>query len=132
MKLSINNLFSENSISKTLLLSTFIAYAITIICFIFYAILLTYSQITENYLSLIVTIITVLSVFISGFETAKKVNNKGLFWGGLAGLIYASLLLIVGYSFSDSFTIDLKSFFLVLLMLLSGSVGGIFGINLKK
>ncbi len=132
MKTTYLNLFSTNGNGKVLLFSTLIAYAITVIGFIAYASLLTYTQISGNNIGVIVTLITVFAVFIGGFDTAKNSSSRGLLWGLVSGLLYSLILLFIAFVFSEAFSVDGKSFFLILLMILTGGVGGVFGINFKR
>lgn len=109
-----------------------IAYAITCIIFIGYAILLTYTSMTEQGITLVVTITTVISALVAGFDSAKGAKEKGWFWGITAGLIYALILVAIGAWIGEGFAFDVRSVSLIILSIAGGGLGGVIGINLKK
>ena len=109
-----------------------IAYAITCIVFITYAILLTYTNITEKNISLVVTISTIISVIIAGFDSAKGASGKGWLWGMISGAVYAVLLLCIMTWIRKAFLMDSRAITLLILSLAGGGLGGVVGINMKK
>ncbi len=109
-----------------------IGYAITCIIFIAYAILLTYTNITEKNIPIVVLATVVLSVLVAGYDAAKAVEKKGWLWGMLAGLLYAVIMILIGLSVLRNFGLDGKMFTLLVLSLAGGGLGGIIGINFKK
>ncbi len=122
----------EYSEIKNLMVGVLLGYAITIISFLGYAMLLTYTDTSDLNINTITTIITVFSVLVAGFDTAKNSKNKGLLWGLLSGFTYSLILLIVGNVFVENFVLDIQSIFLIFLSILAGAIGGVFGINLKR
>lgn len=109
-----------------------VAYAITCVIFIGYAILLTYTSITEKNISLVVTITTIISALVAGFDSARGAKEKGWFWGVIAGICYAVILIAIGTWFSEGFSFDARSVTLLILAIASGGLGGVLGINVKK
>ncbi len=117
---------------KKLMIGVLIGYAITIIGFLGYAMMLTYTDVVDTNINMVITIITVISVLVAGFDTAKNSESKGFFWGLFAGFTYSLIMLIIGNAFVENFVLDMQSILLMVLSILVGGVGGIFGINLKK
>lgn len=109
-----------------------IAYAITCIVFIGYAILITYSNFSGENLPLVVTITSLVSVVVAGFDSAKGAENKGWLWGIIAGFIYAIILMCIGLWVNKSFGIDSRTITLFVLSIAGGGLGGVLGINLRK
>lgn len=116
---------------KCLIGGVSIGYAITVIIFIFYAILLTYTNLSDKNMDIVVIITTVLSVMIAGFDTTKNANSKGLMWGVLAGLLYAMILLFVSTLIDGKMIFDAETIITFLVAMASGGIGGIIGINKK-
>ena len=116
----------------TMLKATLIAYAITCISFIACALLLRYTAFKEENVSIFVTITCVLSVLISGFDSAKSVPKNGWFWGLVAGAVYAVIWVFFGILFTVNFGIDSRTLTIVILSIAAGGLGGVIGINLKK
>ncbi len=117
---------------KGLFSGVVIAYAITFIVFISYALLLTYTDVSDTKLEMVIVITTLLSVVVAGFDAAKMANNRGLIWGVVAGGLYAVILIIIGGIITGSFTIEGKSLSTLLISMSGGGIGGIVGINFKK
>lgn len=109
-----------------------IAYAITCIVFIGYAILLTYTSVTESNIPLVVTITSIISVMVAGFDAARVSSNKGWLWGLIAGFVYGILLICIMIWVQKAVIIDSRTITLVILSLAGGGLGGVIGINFKK
>jgi putative membrane protein (TIGR04086 family) len=108
-----------------------IAYAITCVIFIGYAILLTYSNVSEKNISLVVTITCIISVIVAGFDASRGAAGKGWLWGMIAGALYAVILCAIMMWVQKTLTIDSRGVTLLILSLAGGGLGGIIGINMK-
>lgn len=117
---------------KALIKGNFVAYTITIMVFLIYAILLTYTEMTEKNTQVIVMTTTVISMLFSGFISARGFKSKGLFYGMVAGLIYAVIMILVGLCILPVIAITSKFIIILILSVSAGGVGGILGINTKK
>lgn len=110
-----------------------IAYAITIIIFIAYAIILTYTEFTEKQIPIVVIITIIISVMVAGYDSAKSANSKGWLWGMTAGLIYAVILIIIGVlSTKGNIEIEFSTIVMLIMSIAGGGLGGMIGINAKK
>jgi len=108
-----------------------IALAVTCIVFIAYALLVTYSSVTEKYTVLVVVATAVVSVVVAGFDTAKAAADKGWMWGMCSGFLYALVILIVGAFVGKGLAFNLSMVTTLVISLAGGGLGGIFGINAK-
>lgn len=130
------NILQENSDNNKGLFSlakgTVFAYFITVTVFIIYGVLLTYTDVTEENLQMVVMITTVVSVLISGFISARGVNSKGLLYGMLAGIIYSTIMIMIGLCILPAIQFNFKFVMILILSICGGGVGGIIGINLKR
>lgn len=109
-----------------------IAFAITCIVFITYALILTYTSITEQNIPLVSLICTVVSAAVAGFDSAKGAKSRGLIWGMAAGVIYAVLLFAICILSGAEFVLNGGKMTLLLISLAGGGIGGIMGINIHK
>ncbi|MCL1924169.1 MAG: TIGR04086 family membrane protein [Defluviitaleaceae bacterium] len=116
---------------KKLSTGVLLAYAVTVFVFLIYSILLTYTQMTEEHLNLTVIITVIISGLIAGVDTARGQKSRGIFWGALAGSVYSALLIVLMYSMSDVLNIARAILFFII-SIVTGSLGGVLGINLKK
>ncbi len=117
---------------KGVMSGVIIGYAITFIVFITYAMLLTYSNVGESKLDMVVVITTLFAVMVAGFDAAKMAESRGLFWGVVAGLMYAVILIIIGFIVTDTLQLNGKDITTMLISMAGGGIGGIVGINFKK
>ena len=109
-----------------------VAYAITCIVFIIYAVLLKYSAVSEGNIRLVVTITSLISVIVAGFDAAKGAKKSGWLWGVIAGAIYAVILICIGIFINGDFTLDTSSVVLIVLSIAGGGLGGVIGINFSR
>ena len=108
-----------------------LAYAVTVFVFLVYSILLTYTNMTEEYLNATVLITIGISSLIAGIDTARSQRSRGIFWGALAGTIYVLCVMVLMYALTETLNIARAiSFFIISIVF--GSFGGVLGINFRK
>jgi len=129
-----NNLVTEENKSqiKQLIIGVLMGYAITSIVFLAYAMLITYTQMSERNLPVVVAITTLLSVMIAGFDAAKGAPQRGWMWGMAAGFIYVAVLAIIMFVMLPGFFVDGRTLTVIVLSIAGGGLGGILGINIRK
>ena len=110
--------------------SVAIAYAITLILIMIFAILLTYTNVPESFMETGVLIISVLSILISSFLSVKKIKENGLRNGALIGMSYVLILYILSSVFITGFGLSSYSITTIILCGIIGMVGGIIGVNM--
>ncbi|MBR1442580.1 MAG: TIGR04086 family membrane protein, partial [Firmicutes bacterium] len=103
-------------------------YIITGAVFIIYALLLTYSDMTDKNLSVTVMGAVIVSTAAAGMLTAFAAEKKGLMWGAAAGLIYALIMIMVGMCMAENIGIGAKTAMTAVLSAAGGGMGGIVGI----
>lgn len=109
-----------------------VSYLITIPAFIIFAFILTYTSFPEKFIPSAVTFTTVISVLIAGSSATRNVKNKGWMNGGLVGLLYVIVLYLISSIIFKNFDIDKHVIMILIIGVLTGAIGGIIGINLKK
>ena len=117
---------------KQLIWGVLMGYAITVIVFLAYAMLITYTQMSERNLPTVVAITTLLSVMVAGFDAAKGAPSRGWMWGMIAGAIYVAVLAIIMFVMLPGFFVDGRTVTVVVLSVAGGGLGGILGINIRK
>ena len=75
-------------------------------------------------------IITSIVMLVSGFLIGRKSEKKGFISGGILGLIFIFILIILGLFFKTDF--NLGRFIYYIILILSSMLGSIIGINKKK
>ncbi|MGQ7873462.1 TIGR04086 family membrane protein [Bacillus sp. 1A] len=95
------------------------------------ALLLKFTDMTEETLAVTIFILALLSMLISGFTAGKKVQGKGWLVGFTTGLTFAILVFLVNYlGFSQ--TLSNSQLLYQLALMGASTLGGIFGVNMSK
>ena len=115
----------------SVLKSVAVAYGITILFLFIFAILVTYTDFPEGFVSAVVLVMTVLSVMLSGVLTARGNKTQGWLCGALSGVLYMMLLYVLSSLAFDYISFCLNTVSIFLIGLFSGTFGGIIGINMK-
>ena len=115
------------SIGKAIIVS----YIITIPAFVIFAFILTYTNFPEKYMIPAVVITTIISILVAGSTVTRKVRSRGWLNGGMVGFIYILILFIFSSIIFNSFTIDRYVITMAVIGVLTGSIGGILGVNMK-
>lgn len=95
------------------------------------ALLLFLTSMQESSLLNISYIIHGISLFAGGMVSGKRSGQRGWYHGGILGIIYSAIILIIGFLTYDS-GIDKNSLILLIETFLCGALGGILGVNSKK
>lgn len=117
---------------KHMAVGVIMAYAITGIAFLAYAMLITYTNMSERNMPAVVAITTLLSVMVAGFDAAKGAPRRGWLWGMGAGAIYVLIMAIIMVGLLPDFAADSRTLTTILIGVAGGGLGGILGINLRR
>ena len=117
---------------KHLSIGVLMAYAITGIVFLGFAMLITYTNMSERSLPAVVAITTVLSVMVAGFDAARGAESRGWLWGMAAGFVYILIMAVIMAVLLPVFSVDARTVLISVLGIAGGGLGGIFGINMKR
>lgn len=76
---------------------------------------------------------TLVAIAYGGFNTGKKAKRRGLIYGGVVGLVFAIVAVMIGLGNADGpqAIITLTSLKRVLLSVIAGCIGGMFGVALS-
>lgn len=109
-----------------------VAYVITVPTFMLFALLLTNIDFPERLITHVVVITTVISVLFAGSTSTRGLKSKGWLNGGIVGFIYMLLLYFISSLIFNNFAIDKYVVTMAVIGILTGAIGGIIGINMKK
>ncbi len=112
--------------------SVLIAYIITFILTLVYAILLSYTDISESTIPTCMFVINIFSVFIASSIAVIKIKENGLKNGGLVGLMYIIIMYLLSSLTSVGFAVSGYAISTIIFNILLGMVGGIIGVNIAK
>lgn len=128
VKLSENLSESGNNIKK-IIKGSVISIVITLIGLVIFAILLTYTSMSESTIPAVTIIITVISILIGSSLCMSTVKKNGIINGMLIGLIYIAFIYILSSIIEGNFALNLKSIIMIVGAIIAGAVGGIIGVN---
>ncbi len=114
-------------ILRGILLALLVLLISIVILAVIYSFIFTFSTEVLNKIILILSIIIVL---FTGFYIARRVENYGWLNGGLGGMIFMGIVTLLG-SLNVALTLQ-PVFFVLILGLILGSIGGMIGINLRN
>ncbi|MDR0266787.1 TIGR04086 family membrane protein [Paenibacillus sp.] len=95
------------------------------------SLLLWSSGLREENLSRYVYVVHAIAAILGGLVAGKRSGKRGWYHGGITGIIYGLLIMIIGFLALDS---HLRAGDLALLttVFASAAIGGMFGVNLKN
>ena len=104
---------------------------ISLILLLIFAILLCYTNLSENSIKPTILVITGVGILIGSMISAKKIRKNGLINGGMVGAVYIIILYMVSSLTITNFSITINSLTMLIVAIITGMIGGIIGINLK-
>lgn len=113
-----------------LLKGLLLAFIVTSVLIIFFSLLLTYSTLRESKMPLLNTVIMIVSITSGSIYIGRRIKEKGWINGGLIGISYYIILIMLNFLFLKPFTIDIFSITKLFLASITGVIGGIIGINI--
>lgn len=116
---------------SSVLKSVGVAYALTFALILIFSALLCFTDLPESTIALGLIFIAVLSNFVAGALMGTKAKTRGLINGALGGIAYLAVLYVIGLALYGKIAFDQSTVAMLIICLTAGSVGGIFGVNLR-
>lgn len=88
-------------------------------------------SIPQGLLAPLVIAVSVLSSFAAGYVAARISKKRGMLFGAASGLLLFALFLFAGLAVSNKATEPAQAGIRLLVMILSGSIGGILSVSKK-
>lgn len=114
-----------------ILKGSIIALILTIIMLTIYAAILSYTNVSEDSMTLVILFIAGLSIIIGSSITNIKLKRKGIINGALIGLIYILIIYILSSVITGVFNLNSNSIIMIIVSIVTGMIGGIIGVNMK-
>jgi len=125
----------EENVKENIFLLMFkgvvISIVLTLIAILILSIILAFTSVSENVVTSAVIFLSSFSILLGAYVIAKKVNNRGIVYGSMVGLIYMMLLYLISSILNSDYSLNFNSIIMIALGVVGGAVGGILGINLK-
>ena len=122
----------EEGISKNfinIIKGVIISIVFTLIFLFIFSIILTYTTISESFITPTIIVITAISIFIGSSIGNIKMKKNGLFNGALIGGIYLLSIYLLSGITSQNFALSTQSIIIIIAGMICGMFGGIIGVN---
>jgi len=126
-----NNIQVEktNNVFNKVLIGIVISFFVTLTTIFMFSIMLTYTNISEDIIPIVIIILTFISILIGAIISMKKTSKNGMINGGLIGGTYVVLLYLVSSLLNNSFALNGYTIVMIITGIVSGIIGGIIGVN---
>lgn len=124
----------EEGISKNfinIIKGVIISIVFTLIFLFIFSIILTYTTISESFITPTIIVITAISIFIGSSIGNIKMKKNGLFNGALIGGIYLLSIYLLSGIINQNFSLSTQSIIIIVAGMICGMFGGIIGVNKK-
>lgn len=124
----------EENISRNfinIIKGVIISIIFTLIALFIFSIILTYTNISEQFINPVIIVTTAISIFIGSSIGSLKMNKNGLLNGALIGGIYLISLYLLSGIINKNFSINMHSLIIIISGMVCGMFGGIIGVNKK-
>ena len=114
---------------KNIIKGVIISIIFTLIFLFVFSIILTYTNVSETFISPVIIVVTAISIFIGSSIGNLKMRKNGLLNGALIGGIYLLSIYILSGIINKNFSLTVQSLIIIVSGILCGMFGGIIGVN---
>ena len=122
----------EDGISRNfvnIIKGVIISIIFTLIFLFIFSIILTYTNISESFITPVIIVITAISIFIGSSIGNIKMKKNGLLNGALIGGIYLLSIYLLSGIINKNFSLSTSSIIIIISGMICGMFGGIIGVN---
>lgn len=101
----------------------------TLILLFIFSVILTYTSVSEKFITPTIIVITAISVFIGSTIGNFKVKKNGLINGAIIGGVYLASIYLLSSIINNNFAFTMQSVVMIIAGVLCGMFGGIIGVN---
>lgn len=130
-----NIIKEESEIKKNtirIMKGSLFAILVSLILLLIFALLLTYTELSEDTITPVVITIVGISILVGSGISTRSIKKNGLLNGGFVGLIYIFILYLASSLGIIGFSPTVYSLILLGVGVLTGMVGGIIGVNINR
>lgn len=120
---------SKNNIALNIFKGVVISLIFTTIMLLIFAILLTYTDVSESTISTVIIIVTAISILLGSSLVNLKIKKNGLLNGAIIGASYILIIYLISSILNWRFTLNLQSIIMIAVGIVFGNLGGIIGVN---
>lgn len=116
---------------KNIIKGVIISIIFTLIILFIFSIILTYTNISESFITPVIIVTTAISIFIGSSIGNFKMNKNGLLNGAMIGGIYLISIYLLSGIVNHNFSLSTQSIIIIVAGIVCGMFGGIIGVNKK-
>ncbi len=90
-----------------------------------------FSSVSESKMPIFTYVVNALSLLTGGFVAGFKAKERGWFYGGMTGVLYTIILIMIAFLAFDV-ALTLKTFVTMIGSFALAAIGGIFGVNFSR
>lgn len=109
-----------------------ISFITTIVFLLIFSIILTYTNISESFITPTIIVITAISIFIGSTISNSKIQKNGLLNGAIVGGIYLLIIYLISSIINQKFLVSMQSIIMIISGMICGMFGGILGVNKSR
>ena len=122
---------NKSDILKSLAIGIGISFITTIILLLIFAVVLTYTNISENTITPVILIATAISILLGSSIGNIKIKKNGILNGAIIGGSYILILYLLSSILNARFGLNIQSIIMICVGIVFGILGGIIGVNKK-
>ncbi len=103
----------------------------TFILLFIFAVVLTYTDVSETIINPVIIVITAISILIGSSIGNIKIKKNGLLNGAFIGGFYILTIYLISSILNWTFGLELQSLIMIAVGMIFGILGGIIGVNKK-
>ena len=130
-KIEKQNKIVSSKFSK-IILGSIISFIISFVLLLTISIILTYTNVSENIITVSVIVISALRVLIGSIVSALNINKNGILNGAFVGAIYMITIYLLSSILVSGFEMNMQSAIMIAASIFAGMIGGIIGVNFHK
>jgi putative membrane protein (TIGR04086 family) len=127
------NMLKQSNLASDFLIvlkGSVIAVLITLVCFLFFALIMRFMYLDDALIPSVNQVIRIFSIALGGAYVARASRGMGWLKGALTGLLYIVWAFLISWLFSGNLTVNTVLLSDALLGLSAGAIGGIIGVNI--
>ncbi len=95
------------------------------------SLLLWSSGMQEQSLSRLIYVVHAVAAIFGGLVAGKRSGKKGWYHGGMTGMLYGLLIMVIGFLALDT-SLRMSDLLLLSTVFAAAAIGGMFGVNLRN
>lgn len=106
-----------------------VSFLITLTSIFIFSIILTYTNISESIIPIVIIVLTFISILIGTIISMRKTTKNGMLNGAIIGGAYVILLYLISSALNTGFAMNIYTIIMIIVGMVSGIIGGIIAVN---